>query len=137
WARIVKMTDMPQMVAIFNGFGGLASWLVGFSEIARLTPNFDYFTTVVLVLTLLIGGVTFSGSMVAFAKLQGLMHGAPTLFKGQHLLNAVLGVVVVALGAGLLGSPGAWPLYLLIGLISIALGVLLTIPIGGADMPVV
>ena len=137
WARIVKMTDMPQMVAVFNGFGGLASWLVGYSEIARLTPNIDHFTTVVLVLALLIGGVTFSGSMVAFAKLQGLVGGAPTLFKGQHLLNAGLGVAVLALGAVLLASPGAWPLFVLVGIIALLLGVLLTIPIGGADMPVV
>jgi len=137
WARVVKMTDMPQMVAVFNGFGGLASWLVAYSEIALLSPNFDHFHIVVLVLALLIGGVTFSGSMVAFAKLQGLVGGAPTLFKGQHLLNAILGLVVVALGVGLWLSPGAWPLFILVGTIALLLGVLLTIPIGGADMPVV
>ena len=137
WARMVKMTDMPQMVAVFNGFGGLASWLVAYSEIALLSPNFDHFHVVVLVLALLIGGVTFSGSMVAFAKLQGLVGGAPTLFKGQHILNAGLGVVVFALGVGLWMSPGAWPLFVLVGLIALLLGVLLTIPIGGADMPVV
>ncbi len=137
WARIVKMTDMPQMVAVFNGFGGLASWLVAYSEIALLSPNFDHFHVVVLVLALLIGGVTFSGSMVAFAKLQGLVGGAPTLFKGQHLLNAILGVAVLALGGLLLTSPGAWPLFILVGIIALLLGVLLTIPIGGADMPVV
>jgi NAD(P) transhydrogenase subunit beta len=137
WARVVKMTDMPQMVAVFNGFGGLASVLVGLSEIARLTPNFDNFTIIVLVLTLLIGGVTFSGSMVAFAKLQGLMGGSPILLPARHVVNAGLGVLVVVLGAVLLASPGAWFFYVVITLISLALGVLLTIPIGGADMPVV
>jgi len=137
WARVVKMTDMPQMVAVFNGFGGLASVLVGLSEIARLTPNFDNFTTVVLVLTLLIGGVTFSGSMIAFAKLQGLMGGSPVLLPARHVVNAGLGVLVLVLGAALIASPGAWVFHVLITLISLALGVLLTIPIGGADMPVV
>jgi NAD(P) transhydrogenase subunit beta len=137
WARIVKMTDMPQMVAVFNGFGGLASVLVGLSEIARLTPNFDNFTIIVLVLTLLIGGVTFSGSMVAFAKLQGLLGGSPILLPARHMVNAGLGVLVVVLGAVLVASPGAWFFHVLITVISLALGVLLTIPIGGADMPVV
>ena len=137
WARVVKMTDMPQMVAVFNGFGGLASVLVGLSEIARLTPNFDNFTIIVLVLTLLIGGVTFSGSMVAFAKLQGLLGGSPILLPARHMVNAGLGVLVVVLGAVLVASPGAWFFHVLITVISLALGVLLTIPIGGADMPVV
>jgi len=137
WARVVKMTDMPQMVAVFNGFGGLASVLVGLSEIARLTPNFDNFTIIVLVLTLLIGGVTFSGSMIAFAKLQGLMGGSPILLPARHVVNAGLGVVVVVLGAALLASPGAWFFHVVITVIALALGVLLTIPIGGADMPVV
>jgi len=137
WARVVKMTDMPQMVAVFNGFGGLASVLVGLSEIARLTPNFDHFTTIVLVLTLLIGGVTFSGSMIAFAKLQGLMGGSPILLPARHVVNAGLGVLVVVLGAALVASPGAWIFHVIITFIALALGVLLTIPIGGADMPVV
>jgi NAD(P) transhydrogenase subunit beta len=137
WARVVKMTDMPQMVAVFNGFGGIASVLVGLSEIARLTPNFDNFTIIVLVLTLLIGGVTFSGSMVAFAKLQGLLGGSPILLPARHMVNAGLGVLVVVLGAVLVASPGAWFFHVLITVISLALGVLLTIPIGGADMPVV
>jgi len=137
WARVVKMTDMPQMVAVFNGFGGLASVLVGLSEIARLTPNFDNFTIIVLVLTLLIGGVTFSGSMIAFAKLQGLMGGSPILLPARHVVNAGLGVLVVVLGAALVASPGAWIFHVIITFIALALGVLLTIPIGGADMPVV
>jgi NAD(P) transhydrogenase subunit beta len=137
WARVVRMTDMPQMVAVFNGFGGIASVFVGLSEIARLTPNFDNFTTIVLVLTLLIGGVTFSGSMVAFAKLQGLMGGSPILLPARHVVNAGLGVLVVILGGLLLASPGAWFFHVLITAIALALGVLLTIPIGGADMPVV
>jgi NAD(P) transhydrogenase subunit beta len=137
WARIVKMTDMPQMVAMFNGFGGLASVLVGLSEIARLTPNFDTFTTIVLVLTLLIGGVTFSGSMIAFAKLQGLMGGSPTLLPARHVVNGGLGILVLVLGAVLVASPGAWFFHVIITVIALALGVLLTIPIGGADMPVV
>ena len=137
WARVVKMTDMPQMVAVFNGFGGLASVLVGLSEIARLTPNFDTFTTIVLVLTLLIGGVTFSGSMVAFAKLQGLMGGSPVLLPARHWVNGGLGVLVIVLGVALVATPGAWFFHIVITVIALALGVLLTIPIGGADMPVV
>jgi H+-translocating NAD(P) transhydrogenase subunit beta len=139
-ARLVQMTAMPQMVGIFNGFGGGASALVAVAEFVA-APSVGVGTTgVTIMLGTLIGGVTFSGSFVAFAKLQELMTGNPITFPGQNFFNAILLVAVFAVGAmtlGLLG--GADPLllfYLFCGL-ALVLGVLLVIPIGGADMPVV
>jgi H+-translocating NAD(P) transhydrogenase subunit beta len=139
-ARLVQMTAMPQMVGIFNGFGGGASALVAVAEFVA-APSMGAGTTgVTIMLGTLIGGVTFSGSFVAFAKLQELLTGNPITFPGQNFFNAILLVAVVTVGAmtlGLLG--GADPLllfYLFCGL-ALVLGVLLVIPIGGADMPVV
>ena len=151
-ARLVKMTSMPEMVGLFNGFGGLASLLVGWSEYHwnwAGTSQITLFTTVAILLTVLIGGVTFTGSLVAFGKLSGLINGKPILFKGQNLANAVLLLAIVALGVAfsILGlepesteaARGGLPYVLLVIGIALAfcLGVLSTIPIGGADMPVV
>jgi len=139
-ARTVQMTSMPQLVGLFNGSGGGASALVAVAEFLG-NPGVGMGTTgVTILLGTLIGGVTLTGSFIAFAKLQEVMTGNPITFPGQNALNAILFVGVLALGwATLSGVGGLDPLtafYLFCGL-SALLGVLLVIPIGGADMPVV
>jgi len=136
-AKKVKMTDMPQMVAIFNGFGGGASTLVAMAEFYRFTTSPEVDVSVTLVLSLLIGTVTLTGSFIAFAKLQGLMKSAPISFPFQQGFNILLFIAVIILGILFILTPTS-PMNLLI-IIGIAalLGILLVIPIGGADMPVV
>jgi H+-translocating NAD(P) transhydrogenase subunit beta len=138
-ARLVKMTAMPQMVAAFNGFGGGASVLVAFSEYRRLAPEPGALSGDVLgaaVFAALIGAITFTGSMLAFAKLQELMPGRPVTFPAQQLVNAALlaAALVVAAVAGF-AEETVWMSLLI--LLALALGVLFVLPIGGADMPVV
>ncbi|AHM59046.1 NAD(P)(+) transhydrogenase [Flammeovirgaceae bacterium 311] len=140
-ARRVEMTSMPEMVAIFNGFGGAASVLVASSEYWRLahTQNLsmDPVVGITVVLSVIIGAVTLTGSFVAFGKLKGFISGKAIMFSGQHAVNAVLFVAVLVLSALLVVNPNQeiW----MLGVIAIALllGVLTVIPIGGADMPVV
>lgn len=136
----VEMTAMPQMVGLFNGLGGAASAMVAVGEFWRYLAAADsppLPTTITAVLGVLIGGVTFTGSMVAFAKLQGIMSGSPILFPLQQIVNALL------LGGFLVGSvylcfaPFNVPVFLGLVGISLVLGVLFVIPIGGGDMPVV
>lgn len=138
-ARLVKMTAMPQMVGLFNGFGGGASALVaiaayfnGFSLGQLSLP-----TTITILVGLLIGGITLTGSLVAFGKLQGLISGAPKTFPLQQAVNAALLVLFVGLGGYLVASGIQLPLFLILVVIALVLGVLIVIPIGGADMPVV
>ena len=141
-ARAVQMTQMPQMVALLNGLGGAASLLVGGAEYLRaygagsVTPIDVGITTQ---LTLLIGAVTLSGSLIAYAKLQELMTGRAIVFPGQKLLNGLIFGTIIALAIWLLVRPTAAPLWAFhaVWALSLALGVLLVIPIGGADMPVV
>ena len=136
-AKIVKMTQMPQMVALFNGFGGGASALVAFSEYSRMTtiPRLDIF--IATILSVLVGTVTFFGSLVAYAKLQGIMRGAPIVFKMQQVINALLLIAIIVLGVVVVLDPTFWIILLLIAVLSAILGVLSVIPIGGADMPVI
>lgn len=138
-AKRVKMTDMPQMVGLLNGFGGGASALVAFAEydanIAVLAARPDALVT--LVLSVLIGSVTFTGSMIAFAKLQGIMRGAPILYTMQKQINAVMLLGALVLGVFFVVDPSLWLFLLLIIVIAVILGVTSVIPIGGADMPVV
>jgi len=149
-ARLVQMTSMPQMVGLFNGFGGLASLLVGWSEFHGKWAAVDsthLFTMVAIFLTVLAGGVTFSGSLVAYGKLSGVMAGRPMLYKGRNIVNMGILIAVVALGIFFctqeLYQPdgnGLKSVYiLLIGIVALALvlGVLTTIGIGGADMAVI
>jgi NAD(P) transhydrogenase subunit beta len=140
-ARAVKMTAMPQMVALLNGFGGAASLVVGGGEFLRAelvgeNPLLD--TSITIQLAILIGAVTFSGSLVAFAKLQELMTGRPITFPAQKVVNAGIFLAIVGLSGYQVATPDPilWPFYAVVGL-SLVLGVLLVIPIGGADMPVV
>lgn len=143
-ARLVKMTAMPEMVGLFNGFGGLASLLVGWAEFHKLfvaSAGKPIFTLIAIALTVIIGGVTFTGSMIAYAKLAEKMNSAPILFKGQQAANAF--VLLLALAASVLfcglfsGAPWIYLAFIGAVLASLVLGVLVTIPIGGADMPVV
>jgi proton-translocating NAD(P)+ transhydrogenase subunit beta len=133
-ARLVSMTSMPELVALFNGSGGLASLLVGW---AAITPSSTSLTLFTIFLSILIGGVTFTGSLVAWAKLSERIAGRPMLFSGQRVVNSLLVIAIVACGVMFVTEPANvnW-LYLTIGL-SVLLGVLAVIPIGGADMPVV
>jgi NAD(P) transhydrogenase subunit beta len=138
-ARRVKMTAMPQMVAVFNGLGGGASVLVAVFEYRRLAPDPGALSGDVLgaaLFSALIGAITFSGSLVAFGKLQELLPGRPLVFPGQQALNGVLlaGALAAGIGAGI-AEQTAW-CYVLV-LVALALGVLFVLPIGGADMPVV
>src|SRR5512134_2678582 len=140
-ARTVKMTAMPQMVALLNGFGGGASLFVGAAEFLKVelvggTAPLDVAITTQL--SLLIGAVTLTGSVIAWAKLQEVMTGRPITFPMQKAVNAVWFLAIAALATYQILTPDQllWPFYLVIGL-SLVLGVLLVIPIGGADMPVV
>ena len=140
-ARTVHMTAMPQMVALLNGFGGGASLFVGGAEFLKVelaggTAPMDVAITTQL--SLLIGAVTLTGSIIAWAKLQEVMTGRPITFPMQKVVNAVWFLAIAALAIYQIRTPEQllWPFYLVIGL-SLVLGVLLVIPIGGADMPVV
>ena len=130
------MTAMPEMVALLNAFGGGASALVAGSVlVSAVDPSAQ--TTVATVASGLIGSVTFWGSLVAFDKLRGLLlPDAPVVFPGQQVLNGAIGLVALGLGAMVVADPGTIAFYA--GLVAVAsvLGVLLTISIGGADMPV-
>ena len=139
-ARLVEMTSMPELVGIFNAFGGGASALVAIAEFLA-TPGIGASTTgVTILLGTLIGSVTFTGSFIAFAKLQGLMTGNPIIFPFQNAFNALLLLAAVSLGAmtlGVFGSGDSQTLFYMFCGLALILGVLLVIPIGGADMPVV
>src|SRR3972149_6335868 len=135
-ATKVQMTGMPQMVGLLNGFGGGASTLVALAEFYKLSPNIDINTGVAIILSLLIGGVTFTGSLIAFGKLQGLVTGKVVKYPGQHPINLLLILVVIAAGVFIIINPASLELVLIITGVSLVLGVLLVLPIGGADMPV-
>jgi NAD(P) transhydrogenase subunit beta len=133
-ARMVEMTAMPEMVALFNGFGGMASLLVG---MAALSPDSATFTLVTIVLSILIGGVTFTGSLVAYGKLSERITSAPVMFPKQQVVNSLIvaGIVLSGLLFTLNPDNGFW--LLLVVVLSLVFGVMAVIPIGGADMPVV
>lgn len=137
----IEMTSMPEMVAIFNGFGGIASLLVGSSEyllsstdsLGILIPTF---------LTVVIGGLTFTGSIIAYGKLSGRMNGNPILYKGQQWINGLLVLLLLFFGFEMIVNQGLvftlnWQVLTAIICLSFLLGILLVIPIGGGDMPVV
>jgi len=135
----VQMTGMPQMVGILNGFGGGASTLVAMSEYYKLidpTRGFTHQDSVTIALSILIGAVTFTGSFIAFGKLQGFVTGKVVKYPGQHPLNAFLVLIVLAGTIYEVMFPGTEWLMLTLLSASLLLGVLLVLPIGGADMPV-
>ena len=134
----VEMTQMPQLVAIFNGFGGAASALVASAEFFKTltsTQEPTVFLILTITLSVLVGTLTFTGSFIAFGKLQGLVTTKPVTFPGQQILNAVLAIIMF-IAAYMMPSYGINSFYVIVGL-SALLGILLVIPIGGADMPVV
>ncbi len=136
----IQMTAMPQLVAIFNGFGGGASVLVAGAaliETMLVTDSPDLQLTIATAASGIIGAVTFWGSLVAFAKLQGVITEKAVLFTGQQVINAILGVICISIGVVLVINPSWTALYWVLVVLSSVLGILLVIPIGGADMPVV
>ncbi len=137
----VEMTQMPQLVAIFNGFGGAASALVASSEFfkgqAQMVSGSEpsIFFIVSIVLSVLVGTLTFTGSFIAFGKLQGLVTTKPVTFPAQQIVNAVIAILIVAVSFTI-PERGLSSFYVVVALAGL-LGILLVIPIGGADMPVV
>lgn len=135
----IQMTAMPQMVALLNGFGGGTSTLVAGAALIETVQSGGILNaqfTVATAASGVIGAVTFWGSLVAFAKLQEIISGRPVHFTGQHILNAILGLFVLIAGVWMVLDPAITGLYWGLVIISSVLGILLVIPIGGADMPV-
>lgn len=143
-ASKIAMTAMPQLVAAFHSLVGLAAVLV--ASAAYVSPETFHLVNdqgqiyiasrIEMTLGVVIGAITFSGSIVAFTKLQGLVSGSPVTFSGQHPLNAILGLAVVGLIAYFCVQQAPW-VFVTMLVIAFILGVLIIIPIGGADMPVV
>ncbi|MBN3520272.1 NAD(P)(+) transhydrogenase (Re/Si-specific) subunit beta [Algoriphagus lutimaris] len=140
-SKKVEMTKIPEMVALFNGFGGLASFAVALSDYFFKTQAVntypDSVNSISIIVSVLIGGVTFTGSMIAFLKLDGKVSGSPITFKGQHLLNLILLIAFGVAGTLTFMNPGDPTFMIALIVISLLLGILTVIPIGGADMPVV
>ncbi len=145
-ARMVAMTSMPEMVALFNGFGGIASLLVGWVEFQRLytagtLAAAPWNDLVIIGVTVLIGAVTFTGSLIAWAKLSEKMSSRPILYGGQQVVNSLVVVLILAailfVSTDLLPALTPYTALIILGGLSLVLGVLVVIPIGGGDMPVV
>lgn len=159
-AKRVQMTGMPELVALFNGFGGLASLLVGWAEYQRVYDlasveiklgelvltakphlvTMSPFTASVTVLAILIGGVTFTGSMYAWGKLSGKLGGRALAFGGQKAFNALLALGIIGAGIAFSIAPTAelaYPLLIAVIVLALLLGIFAVMPIGGGDMPVV
>ncbi len=133
----VQMTSMPEMVALFNGFGGIASLLLAWGEYHQ-HPELTAFIAIVTFLSAFIGGITFSGSMIAFGKLSEIMPSKAIVFNGQHIINAIILLTAVASAAIFAINPAdSYAIFLLIVVVALIFGVTSVIPIGGADMPVV
>jgi NAD(P) transhydrogenase subunit beta len=139
----IQMTALPQLVAAFHSLVGLAAVFVAAAAFYEPSAygigvfgKIPIASLIEMTIGTAIGAITFTGSIVAFAKLQGIMSGAPIVFPGQHFLNAALGVLLVLLIALICGNQGAG-LFWAIAIVAFTIGVLIIIPIGGADMPVV
>lgn len=155
-AKRVQMTGMPELVALFNGFGGLASLLVGLAEFQRVYAargidpaileimpgggSISGFTATVIVLAILIGGITFTGSIYAWGKLSGKLGGKALTFPAQKAFNALLALGIIGTGIAFAIDPTGsigYPMLTAVIILSLALGVFAVMPIGGGDMPVV
>jgi NAD(P) transhydrogenase subunit beta len=136
WARTVQMTAMPQLVSIFNAVGGGAAALVAIDDYVRVSSGVGEVTTVTTLLDVLIGAVTFSGSIIAAGKLQGFITGAPVTFPGSRLVNMAAAALGIGASAYLIVTPSVWVLLIVI-VAALGFGVTMVMPIGGADMPVV
>ncbi|MCB9254526.1 MAG: NAD(P)(+) transhydrogenase (Re/Si-specific) subunit beta [Bdellovibrionaceae bacterium] len=136
-ARSVQMTSMPEMVALLNGLGGISSLLVGWAEY-HAGHEITAFTAVAIYLAVLIGGVTFTGSLLAYGKLSEKISGAPMLFPGQQLVNGLIVIAIVVCGVLFAMDPLGGQNYFFAAVgASFIFGILAVAPIGGADMPVV
>ena len=148
-AKRVQMTGMPELVALFNGFGGLASLLVGWAEYQRAShtklagidsAQVEAFTAGVIVLAILIGGITFTGSLYAWGKLSAKLSGRALTFGGQKAFNALLALGIIAAGVIFTLAPTAelaYPMLIAVIVLALLLGIFAVMPIGGGDMPVV
>ena len=141
-ARRVKMTAMPQLVSLFNAVGGGAAALIAFGDAITHTGSvplgqLPVRTTLTTALDVIIGGITFSGSLIASGKLAGVIPGQPIIFRGGRVLNVVAAVAAVAGGTTYVAGYGGAPMLCVAAGAALVFGVLMTLPIGGADMPVV
>ena len=136
-AVFMPMTHVPQRTALSHAFGALAAALVGTSEYYLHTAELSAFTMTVLNVEVILGFLTFTGSLMAFGKLQELVPGRPIVYKGQNAVNLSLLGVAIAIAVYLVVNPGRSELFPVIAVLSLLFGVLLIIPIGGADMPTV
>jgi NAD(P) transhydrogenase subunit beta len=135
-ARLVQMTSMPEMVALFNGFGGIASLLVGWA--ALYGADVSTFSVFTIFLAMLIGGLTFSGSLIAYGKLSEVIGSKAVVFTGQRVVNGLLLLAIIVVGYMFCVAPSVdSPLLFVIVGLALLLGIMAVIPIGGADMPVV
>ena len=133
----IPMTKMPERIALSHSFGGLAAALVGISEYHHLGSEITRFTMGALGLEVFLGFLTFTGSLMAFGKLQGILPGSPITYKGQNASNIVLFLLALVLLVLVVLDPSRSALFYLMGAIGFVVGILFVIPIGGADMPVV
>lgn len=137
-ARKIEMTAMPEMVALLNGFGGAASALVGISEyLSRQGEPLAGMVSTAIVLSLLIGSLTFTGSLIAFGKLQGILSSQPVTYPAQKVVNALILLAALSLGVLLATAPFSELHLVLLLSVALLLGILAVLPIGGGDMPVV
>ena len=136
-ARMVKMTAIPQMVALFNGVGGGAAALVAVAELLKFGTHPALAEALPSVFSIAIGSISFAGSMVAFAKLQELMTGTPITYPAQQIVNALLAAAVVGFAIAVLAIASIPFSFVALMVLALILGVAFVLPIGGADMPVV
>jgi NAD(P) transhydrogenase subunit beta len=136
-ARRVKMTAIPQMVALFNGVGGGAAALVAVAELLQFGVHPAFTVAFPSVFSIVIGSVSFAGSMVAFAKLQELMTGTPITYPGQQVINGLLAAAIVGFVIAVLAIASVPFSFVSLMILALILGVAFVLPIGGADMPVV
>ncbi len=136
-ARMVKMTAIPQMVALFNGVGGGAAALVAVAELLTFGAHPQFAQAFPSVFSIVIGSISFAGSMVAFAKLQELMTGTPITYPGQQIVNGLLAAAIVGFVIAVLAIASIPFSFVSLMVLALVLGVAFVLPIGGADMPVV
>ncbi|HKW08694.1 MAG TPA: NAD(P)(+) transhydrogenase (Re/Si-specific) subunit beta [Candidatus Dormibacteraeota bacterium] len=136
-ARMVRMTAIPQMVALFNGVGGGAAALVAVAELLRFNSNPPFSEAFPSVFSIVIGSISFAGSMVAFAKLQELMTGTPITYPGQQIVNGLIAALIIGFAIAVLAIASVPLTFVPLMLLALVLGIAFVLPIGGADMPVV
>src|SRR5438445_7727967 len=136
-ARMVKMTAIPQMVALFNGVGGGAAALVAIAELLRFGSHPAFSEAFPSVFSIIIGSISFAGSMVAFAKLQELLTGTPITYPGQQVVNGLLAAAIVGFALAVLAIASIPFSFISLMVLALILGVAFVLPIGGAHLPVV